>query len=41
MKMGDIFGFKKVKNNSATTLAWNSNFLGLIHATAWMEHNTW
>lgn len=41
MKMGDHFWLKKVKKNSATPLLWNSNFLDLIHATAWMEYNAW
>lgn len=41
--MANHFGLKKlkVKKSSATMLAWNSNFLGLIHAPAWMENNAW
>lgn len=41
--MGDQFWLKKkkVKGSSATTLAWKTNFLDLIHATAWMEYNAW
>lgn len=41
--MGDHFWLKKEGKGSSTTttLAWNSNFLDLIHAAVWMEENAW